>query len=78
MDKERDRKFVTIMTKKMDMRFRTWSIRSIYKIGAINSVIIEMENYRMELVGVQETIRGFLPPRHGASPRVTDGDETSR
>jgi exonuclease III len=36
------------------MRFDTWNIRSLYRIGAIKSVVGELEKYKLDLVGVQE------------------------
>jgi exonuclease III len=36
------------------MRFGTWSVRSLYRIGAIKSVVGELEKYKLDLVGVQE------------------------
>jgi hypothetical protein len=39
---------------KKDMRFGTWNVRSLYKVGAIKSVVGELEKYKLDLVGVQE------------------------
>jgi exonuclease III len=36
------------------MRFSTWNIRSLCRIGAIKSVVAELEKYKLGLVGVQE------------------------
>jgi exonuclease III len=36
------------------MRFGTWNVRSLYRIGAIKSVVGELEKYKLDLVGVQE------------------------
>jgi exonuclease III len=36
------------------MRFGTWNIRSLYRVGAIKSVVGELEKYKLDLVGVQE------------------------
>jgi hypothetical protein len=36
------------------MRFGTWNARSLYRIGAIKSVVGELEKYKLDLVGVQE------------------------
>jgi hypothetical protein len=33
------------------MRFGTWSL---YRVGAIKSVVGELEKYKLDLVGVQE------------------------
>jgi hypothetical protein len=38
----------------MDRRFRTWSIRSLYRAGSIMTVSGELSRYRLDLVGVQE------------------------
>ena len=40
--------------RKMDMRFRTWNIRSIYRAGALGLVASELGRCTMDLVGVQE------------------------
>jgi exonuclease III len=39
---------------KNDMRFGTWNIRSLYRVGAIKSAVGELEKYKLDLVGVQE------------------------
>jgi exonuclease III len=36
------------------MRFGIWNVRSLYRIGAIKSVVGELEKYKLDLVGVQE------------------------
>jgi exonuclease III len=36
------------------MRFGTWNVRSLYRVGAIKSVVGELEKYKLDLVGVQE------------------------
>jgi exonuclease III len=36
------------------MRFGTWNVRSLYRIGAIRSVVGEVEKYKLDLVRVQE------------------------
>jgi exonuclease III len=36
------------------MRFGTWNVRSLYGVGAIKSVVRELEKYKLDLVGVQE------------------------
>jgi hypothetical protein len=36
------------------MRFGTWNIRSFWRVGAIKSVVGEIEKYKLDLVGVQE------------------------
>jgi exonuclease III len=37
-----------------DMRFGTWNVRSLCRVGAIKSVVGELERYKLDLVGVQE------------------------
>jgi exonuclease III len=32
----------------------TWNVRSLYKVGAIKSVVGELEKYKLDLVEVQE------------------------
>jgi exonuclease III len=39
---------------KKDVRFGTWNVRSLYRAGAIKSVVGELEKYKFDLVGVQE------------------------
>jgi exonuclease III len=36
------------------MRFGTWNVRSLYRVGAIKSVVGKLEKYKSDLVGVQE------------------------
>ncbi|KDR16724.1 Craniofacial development protein 2 [Zootermopsis nevadensis] len=36
------------------MRFGTWNIRSLYRADALKSVSRELENYKLDLVAVQE------------------------
>jgi exonuclease III len=36
------------------MRFGTWNIKSLCRIGANRSVVEELEKYKLDLVGVQE------------------------
>jgi exonuclease III len=36
------------------MRFGTWNVRNICRVGAIKSVVGELEKYKLDLVGVQE------------------------
>jgi exonuclease III len=36
------------------MRFGTWNVRSLCRVGAIKSVVRELEKYKLDLVGVQE------------------------
>jgi hypothetical protein len=35
---------------KKDMRFGTWNVRSLYRVGAIKSVVEELEKYKLDLV----------------------------
>jgi hypothetical protein len=37
----------------MDMRFGTWNIRSLYRVGSLMTVSRELSRYRLDLVGVQ-------------------------
>jgi exonuclease III len=39
---------------KKDMRFGTWNIRSLCRVGTIKSAAEELEKYKLDLVGVQE------------------------
>jgi hypothetical protein len=36
------------------MKFGTWTVRSLCRVGAIKSVVGELEKYKLDLVGVQE------------------------
>jgi exonuclease III len=38
----------------MDMRFGTWNIRSLYRIGSLKTVAKELGKCKLDLVGVQE------------------------
>jgi hypothetical protein len=38
----------------MDMRSGTWNVRSLCRVGAIKSVVGELEKYKLDLAGVQE------------------------
>jgi hypothetical protein len=37
-----------------DMRFATWSIRSLSRVGLLESVLKALSKYKLHLVGVQE------------------------
>jgi exonuclease III len=39
---------------KMDMRFGTWNVRSIYRSGSLKTVARVVRKYKLDLVGVQE------------------------
>jgi exonuclease III len=36
------------------MRFGTWNIRSLYRMGSLMTISRELSRYRIDLVGVQE------------------------
>jgi exonuclease III len=36
------------------MKFGTWNVRSLCRVGAIKSVVRELEKYKLDLVEVQE------------------------
>jgi exonuclease III len=36
------------------MRFGTWNLRSLYRIGSLKTVARELGKYKLDLVGVQE------------------------
>jgi exonuclease III len=38
----------------MDMRFGTWNVRSLHRIGALKPVVRELGKYWLDLVSVQE------------------------
>jgi exonuclease III len=37
-----------------DMRFGTWNVRSLCRVGATKSVVGELEKYKLDLMGIQE------------------------
>jgi hypothetical protein len=39
--------------KKMDMRFGTWNVRSLYRTVPLKAVAKELSKYKLDLVGVQ-------------------------
>jgi hypothetical protein len=39
---------------KMDMRFGTWNVRSMYRAGSLRVVGEEILKYKLDFVGVQE------------------------
>jgi hypothetical protein len=40
--------------KKMDMRFGTWNVRSVYRAASLRAVAEEISKYKLDFVGVQE------------------------
>jgi exonuclease III len=36
------------------MRFGTWNVRSLYRVGSFKTVARELGKYKLDLVGVQE------------------------
>jgi exonuclease III len=36
------------------MRFGTWNVRNVYRLGSFTTVVWELASYRLDLVGVQE------------------------
>jgi hypothetical protein len=38
----------------MDMRFRLWNVRSLYRAGFLMTVSRELSRYKLDLAGVQE------------------------
>jgi hypothetical protein len=48
----------------MDMRFGTWSVKSVYRAGSLMSVAEELSEYKLQVVGVQEFrwCRGGIAP----------------
>jgi exonuclease III len=38
----------------MDMRFGTWNVRSMYRVGSLRAIAEEMSKYNFDFVGVQE------------------------
>jgi hypothetical protein len=40
--------------RKMDMRFVTWNVRSLYRSGSLKTVSGELVKYKLHFMGVQE------------------------
>jgi hypothetical protein len=40
--------------RKMDLRFGTWNVRSLYRSGSLKTLARELGKYKLDLVGVQE------------------------
>jgi exonuclease III len=40
--------------RKIDTRFGTWNVRSLYTSGSLKAVARELRKYKLDLVGVQE------------------------
>jgi exonuclease III len=48
----------------MDMRFGTWTVRSLYRAGSLKTVASELAKYNLDLVAVQEVrwVKGSSHP----------------
>jgi hypothetical protein len=40
----------------MDMRFGTWNVRSMYRVGFLRAVAEEILKYKSDLVGIRKVI----------------------
>jgi hypothetical protein len=40
--------------RKMDVRFVTWTVRSLYRAGSLMTDAKEISKYKLDLVGIQE------------------------
>jgi hypothetical protein len=49
----------------MDMRFGTWNVRSMYRVGSLRAVGEEISKYKLDLVGVQVRWDGGGTERRG-------------
>jgi hypothetical protein len=38
----------------MDMRFGTWKVRSVYRVGSFMTIAKVISKYKLDLVGIQE------------------------
>jgi exonuclease III len=38
----------------MDMRFPTWNVKSLYRIGSLKTAAREVEKHKLDLVAVQK------------------------
>jgi hypothetical protein len=41
----------------MDMRFKTWKVRSLCRSGSLKTISGELAKYKLDLVGVHEVRR---------------------
>ena len=39
---------------KLDMRFGTWNVKSLYRLGSLTAVAMELARYKLDLVGVRK------------------------
>jgi hypothetical protein len=46
--------YFLIVKKKMDMRFGTRNVRSMYRAGSLRAVAEEISKYKLDLVGVED------------------------
>jgi hypothetical protein len=37
----------------MDMRYGTWNVRSLYRVGSLMTVLRELARYKLDLVGMK-------------------------
>jgi hypothetical protein len=51
----------------MYMRFGTWIVRSLYRIGSLKTAVRKLGKYKLDLVGVQEVRR-----EKGSTERAKD------
>jgi hypothetical protein len=47
--------------RKMDMRFGTWRVTSLYRAGLLVAVAKGITNYKLDLVGIQESQEISVP-----------------
>ena len=53
----------TWLIRKIDTRYGTWNVRSLYRVGTLGLETSEIEKFRVEQVGVQELRwEGSMPP----------------
>jgi len=50
----RGQTLVRLKQRKRGMRFCTWNVRSLYRAGSLTAAVRELEEYKVDLVGVQE------------------------
>jgi hypothetical protein len=41
---------------KMDIRFVTWNVRSMYRAGLLRTVAEDISKYKLHLMGVQDRV----------------------
>jgi exonuclease III len=59
---------------KMDMRFGTWNVNSLYKADSLSTDAKEVSKYKFNLVGVQEVRWSEVAPNQQANIHFSQTD----